>query len=400
MKFTHNKNSWIMLIPLSAFLLFDFIQLNMMGAMSPYLVKCLSLSPQKLGLLSSLFFYVDCALLIPAGIWLDCYSPQYLVIVSISITLLGIVIFILNPSWNTAMIWRSFSGVAGAFSYLSCIKIIASFFSENQRGVLIGATGMIIMLSGLIAQYPLDRLVLYYGLLPVLKMDILLGIFVNGIMLVFIKKKQPLLSHLTYVHTKNAYKKGSNWLLALYACLINFPLFVLAALWGNFYITITYHFSFSESTLITSMIFMGNMIGSPLLGFYSDRIKKRTKLMIIVSLLYFISLIALFYFSDLNKIILEILFFVLGFSTGGQTLAYATTIESNKSVDIAKAMSLLSLLTVAGGALAQFLFGYLTGGNYHFQKGIIFLIASAFISIFISIIIHYSYEKNREVIIT
>lgn len=382
------KKSSLILLALCAFLLFDFTQLNMMGAISPFLVSMLSISKAQLGLISSLFFYVNLALLIPAAILLDKYEPKLFVILSIICTIIGIKIFLIHETIENAILWRSLSGVAGAFSYISCIKIIATYFPKRWKGFLIGSTGIVIMLAGVIAQYPFTKLIEKHGIHFALTSDIYLGLFVILILL-FIPKSKNKNAPENQVNNYSPYKKTINWFIALYASLTNFPLFVLGALWGNLFLHNAHNISLSNAAIATSLIFTGNMIGAPILGAISDRIKNKRILMVLSASLYLLSMASIALYHGNQLVILDMLFFILGISTGSQTLAYAMVVDCNTQPNVARATSLLSLFSVGGGAAAQPFFGWLVNnGNYN--NGLYFLIACATASIFIA---HYMLKK-------
>lgn len=128
---------------LIGFLLYDFIQINIMGGMSNFIVTTLHPSNFELGIASSLFFYVNLLLLPFSGILLDKYQARYLVSISILISVLGTVVFALYPTIKTLMLWRA--GICGAFSYLSCVKLLSAYFPRNRIGILLGLTGIIVM---------------------------------------------------------------------------------------------------------------------------------------------------------------------------------------------------------------------------------------------------------------
>lgn len=383
------KKSTLILLALCAFLLFDFVQLNMMGAVSPYLISILSISKYQLGLLSSLFFYVNLALLIPAAILLDKYEPKWFIIFSIIFAIIGIKFFIIHSTIETAILWRAFSGIAGAFSYISCIKIIATYFPKKLKGLLIGSTGIVIMLSGVIAQYPIEKLSATYGLNFVLSSDIFFGLSVIFILLFIPKSKNLNASKSEINHNFSPYKKTKNWFIAMYACLTNFPLFVIGALWGNLFLHNAHGISLSNSAIATSLIFTGNMVGAPILGTISDRIENKRILMVLSASLYLLSMSLILLYHGSQLIVLDILFFILGVSTGSQTLAYAMVVDCNPQPNVARATSLLSLFSVGGGAIAQPFFGWLVSNN-HYNNGLYFLILCAIASIFIA---YYALKK-------
>ncbi|HLB57862.1 MAG TPA: MFS transporter, partial [Gammaproteobacteria bacterium] len=315
----------------------------MMNSVSPYLLILLPVSPSKLGYISSLFLFVNLILLFPAGILLDKYQPKWLVAISIVITILGILFFIYFQSISSVIIWRSLSGIAGAFSYLSCVKILSTEFSRRYLGLLLGTTGIIIMSAGVISQYPLIWLIKHVGLINTMVIDIGLGILVIFLVLTITSKKSysNIKNNMIHKNITSVFLNLKNWLIATYACLTNFPLFVLGALWGNLYLQYAQGVSIDTASLISSMIFIGNMFGATSLGYISDKIHTRKSLMIVSALLMFISvtLIMILPGHSSNRV-LYFIFFLLGFSTGAQTLAYAASVDINHSINTAKATSL------------------------------------------------------------
>jgi len=383
-----NKTHWIALLPLSIFLFFDFIQLNIMSTLSPVILKTMPISSYELGFISSLFFYVNLVLLFPAGFLLDKYNVKWLVILSIIITVIGILIFAFSPSIHTAIIWRLLSGFAGAFSYISCVKLLATHFPRKFLGLLLGLTGIVIMSSGVVVQYPLLKILNLVGLSKTLYLDAILGMATIVLLSIFINEKpNPVI-----LRKKNllVLKKPVNWLIAAYACLTNFPLFVLGALWGNLYLINTQHFSLTASSIITSMIFIGNMIGAPTLGKISDNKNERKQLMILSAILMLIVTAIIMTLPPHQSVSLFItLFFILGFSTGSQTLAYALIVDVNSRNNTSTATSMLSFLSVGGGAIAQPLFGFFihNTGKIHYQNGMYIMLFASVLALLFSVIL-------------
>ena len=66
-----------------------------------------------------------------------------------------------------------------------------------------------------------------------------------------------------------------NWLACAYTCMMNLPLSLLGGLWGVMYLMDVHGFSKIDATYITSMLFVGMIFGSPLVGWISDRIGSR-----------------------------------------------------------------------------------------------------------------------------
>jgi MFS family permease len=381
----NNKLGRYILLPVSIFLLYDFIQLDMMASVGPFLIQSIKVSNFELGIISSLFFYMNLLLLSPAAILLDTYSPKWVMIGSLVIAIMGLVIFALFPLVLTAVLWRGCAGVAGAFSYLSCVRVLASFFPKRKIGFLIGCSGIIIMTAGVIAQYPLVRILMHFGLQETLLMDAAVGACVILCMVVMIKQEtiKKSSSSLGKKSTLTVYLKKDNWWIAIYAASTNLPLFVLGALWGSLYLQHVHHVSLKTASLITSMIFIGNMVGAPVMGWVSDRSDNRKGLMQLGASLYMATSSLLLLLPHRVNFLFFPIFFFLGVSTGSQALAYASVVDTNEVTDIAKATSLLSFLSVGGGAAAQSLFGWLIKSQetFNFERGMYIIFFAALLAL-------------------
>lgn len=387
MKKDSQIDHWVLLFPICLFLFYDFVQINMMNTLNPFITKDLSVQPSTLGFISSLLLYVNLVLLIPAGFLLDRYRPSRLVALSIIPTVIGSFIAAHQTTVATLIIWRALSGFTGAFSYLSCVKMISMNFSHKRIGMMIGGTGIVIMLAGVFSQTPLYYIVKNYGFSVTLIINAVFGLFVMIMMLMSSDKKYKKTSNLNEMDKliKSPYKSMINWLISLLASLANFPLFVLGAVWSSLFLFHVHSVDLHHAASITAMIYIGNIFGAPLVGFITDRSGDRVSLMIAMTGLFLISILLITQVKSIS--FLYVLYFILGISTAVQTLAYSSIVDFNEKHHIAKATSLVSLLTVGLGGFAQNLFGIIVdiGEHDHYLAGMSLLILAAVIALSISI---------------
>ena len=71
---------------------FEFGLSSIFNALQPHIALALSLSPTVLGFISSVFFYIEVILLIPAGLLLDRYSPKKIILIMLLVSILGVVL--------------------------------------------------------------------------------------------------------------------------------------------------------------------------------------------------------------------------------------------------------------------------------------------------------------------
>lgn len=110
---------------------------------------------------------------------------------------------------------------------------------------------------------------------------------------------------------------------------------------------------------IVSLIFIGSIIGCPLVGWLSDSQGRRKPLMIAGAVATLVTVVPLFMEIALSQTELSILFFALGLFTSTQVISYPLIAESNSSENTGAATGIASVLIMGGGGVGQVLFGLL-----------------------------------------
>jgi sugar phosphate permease len=150
-----------------------------------------------------------------------------------------------------------------------------------------------------------------------------------------------------------------NGLAGLYTACLNLPIMVLCALWGASYLRVVHGLSTMAASNVVSLIFIGSVIGCPLVGWMSDVMGRRKPLMLMGGVATLLTLCPFFMNIRLSTMALSGLFFALGFFTSTQVISYPFIAESNCKENTGVATGVASMVIVGGGAVAQLLFGWL-----------------------------------------
>lgn len=355
--------SLVVCLVASLFFLYEFIQINMFNSISQDVTRAFQLDATGLGLLSSCYFYSTVGFLLPAGQILDRFSPKNTILVTLLICVFGLVGFSRTDSFFLAAIFRFLEGIGSAFCFLGSFRIAAAWVSEKHLGFVTGLIITIGMLGGVLAQAPLQLLVKYFGWRDALLVDASLGILV-ALAILFIVKDAP--RHLIGVRKleywaslKTVYLNFHNWLCGFYTCILNLPLVLFGALWGNMYLEQVHHFSESQAAAIISLLFIGTIVGAPLAGLLSGKIGSRKIPMLFGALVSF--LVASIIISLPSKSLLEfsVLFFLLGLFSSTQGLGYPAAAERNSPALAGMSASVVSFTTMSGYIVFQPLFGWI-----------------------------------------
>jgi sugar phosphate permease len=230
------------------------------------------------------------------------------------------------------------------------------------------------MFGGMIAQTPMTLLTDQFGWRNMLFINACAGLVMLGIIFIFVKDApsevinmyehhRPLTPDQFWQMLRQSIVNPQNWLGGLYTSLLNLPIFLMGAMWGSMYLVQVHNLTRTESSFVTSMIFVGTIVGSPVVGWVSDRIGLRRLPMIVCALLSLVTILIVMFTPGLTLIALMALFFAIGFFTSAQIISYPLIAESNPRALTGTSEGLASTLIMAGG-ISQPVFGWMMGLNW------------------------------------
>ena len=370
---------WLVCITGSLFFFYEFIQMNMLNSLGMYITEEYNINATQLGLLSAWYFYANLLCIPLAGTLLDRVSTKKLIVLAMTICTLGTLLFSFSHSMFIASACRFFTGIGSAFCLLSAVKLASRWFDPRRMAMITGFVVTMAMLGGMVAQTPMTLLALKVGWRATLWFDAGLGALITVLILLIVKdypagykdthqNEQTALKSLGFWKAKRiAFGNYRNWLAGFYTCFLNLPISLLGALWGNTYLQNVYHLSNTNASYITSMIFLGTVIGSPASGWISDTLGLRKLPMVVGGLFSLAIVMSIILIPTLSVTELIILFFLLGFVSSAQIISYPLVAESNPKILTATAVSTVSFTCIGGYALFQPLFGRIM--DWHWSLG-------------------------------
>jgi MFS family permease len=377
---TNDFSAWVVCLTGALFFFYEFIQMHMFNAISEQLLHEFSLTAVQLGNLAASYLYATVLFLFIAGTILDRFSTRIVMLVALSICVAGTFLFAIAQTYQFAMITRFFTGIGSAFCFLACIRLASRWFPASRMALITGLIVTMAMVGGMVAQTPLTLLTDALGWRYALTINGCLGLLI--ILVIFIvvqdyphhevavrheeRQKLHLIGY--WKGFRLAFLKAQNWLGGIYTSTINLPLMLLGGVWGSMYLVQVHHLDRQDASYVTSMIFLGTIIGSPLVGWLSDRIERRKWPMIIGAILSFALILIIMFAHDLALGALMFIFFALGLVSSSQIISYPTVAENNTELLTATAVSVVSITTMSGAAIAEPFFGWLM--ELHWKKAV------------------------------
>ncbi|ARG99260.1 MFS transporter [Legionella micdadei] len=355
---------WLVCFSASLFFFYEFIQGNMFASIADNIMQDFHVQADKMAYLSSIYYVSNVIFLFVAGFVLDRFSAKKTILIAMLLCVLSTFILAQAQSFYLALFCRFMTGIGSAFCFLGPIRLASRWFPPQRMALVTGVIVTIAMTGGMIAQYPLTKLVAQIGWREALVQvgwlgTIMLVVMYFGIIDRAQGKNQSAVKRISLLATaKKAYLNPQTLRAALYTSLMNMAIAVYGAMMGSLYLMQKMGVSKEDAAVVNSMLFLGAIIGGPIIGWCSDKLGLRIlpmKVGVLASLLTMLSIL----FVPVSLPVMKVLFFLLGFFTAAQVISYALVAESSSPMMTASAVSVVSILTQGGCVVYQVLFSFL-----------------------------------------
>ncbi|RUR15677.1 MFS transporter [Legionella sp. km535] len=297
---------------------------------------------------------------VPAGYLLDKFNARY--IVSTGIFILGTGNVLISYANNLTLFTLSnfIQGIGASFAFISAAVLTAQWFSEKQFPILFGLIQGVSCASAGIIHYGFTLALTAYSWNDMYRILSGFGFSLFIISLLFIKspKEYKREQHCSLIQSLMSVLKSKQILLCSIAGATSFG--VLLAYAGLWYLKIQMYYSIAnnQAMIISAMIFLGIGVGTPFLGWLSNKIESRKKVIHITLCLGTMMLLLGIYlpqFEVNTLIIIQIISFFIGFFLSGSMLFYTLVSELSTNATRGVAISVLNTVVFLFNAVLMFL---------------------------------------------
>lgn len=318
----------------------------------------LHLDALGLGIMAGCYYYTYTFMQVPAGLLLDRYPIAKIMILPILACSIGVILFGLGNTVIHASFARMLMGAGSAFAFIAVLVVAADIFPARHFALLAGLTQLLAALGAMVGGWPLVPLFAQAGWRTGMICLGVVGIVLAIMIKLWVKYPKP--TRIQYRESikltdslKTILSNPQTWYLAVYACLLWAPMAAFASLWGIPYLQTAYSLSDSSAAGLNSLLWIGIALGSPLLGWWSDNIRKRKLPLACASAVGLNCMAAMIYFEHLPLWLLGILLFLIGMACSGQALSFALVKENNLPKNNAAAIGFNNMAVVIAGAIFQ-----------------------------------------------
>lgn len=358
-------NAYVIFFLAASFYLYEYVLQVAPSVMAGPMMQAFHVTAQGFGIVSAFYFYAYAPMQLPAGILFDRYGPRRLMTFALILCALGSFFFASTDQLFTASLGRFFIGVGSAFSFIGLLVLLSRWFPPNHFAVLAGVAQLMSSVGAIFGEVPLALLVEQVGWRQASFILSAIGLVLAGFMWSIIRDYPVAPTHLPpkprlrdeWKRLMSVCGRRSTWIIGAYAFSIWTPIAVFGSLWGVPYLQQRFGISLLSASGLCSMIWLGIGVGSPFLGWLSDKCGSR-KLSLIVSAVCGLSASwFLLYSPTVSVPMMYFILFVFGFGAGGQTVSFAVINDTVPHELVGTASGFNNLSVLIGGAIFQPLVG-------------------------------------------
>lgn len=357
------------------FYLYEFVLQVSPSVMTSELMRDLQLNAAGLSIMAAFYYYAYTPMQIPAGLLYDRYGPRLLVTVALLVCALGAFLFGLTSNVVWASAGRFFMGIGSAFAFIGSLVLIARWFPAKYFALLAGLVQLMSSIGAILGEAPLAKIIHTFGWRHTIMSVSFIGIFLALLVWLIVrdrpKNQEPAEVEQPHLHKESEFArlksvcgKSQTWWIALYSFTSWAPITAFAVLWGPPCLAALYGLSTTVASAACSMIWLGIGVGSPLIGWWSDRIRRRCFPLMITSMTGVFALVFAVYVPHVPLPVMYLLLFLFGMAASGQSLSFGLVKDQSHPSMVGTAIGFNNMAVVAGGALFQPLVGFLLDMNW------------------------------------
>jgi len=407
---------WLIFFILALAYFFVYFHRLSLSVVANDLAKDFQTTASTIGLLGSIYFYCYAIMQFPAGLLSDSIGPRKTVTFFLLIASAGSILFGFAPNIEMAFAGRVMVGLGVSMVFIPTMKILSQWFRAHEFALMAGILNAVGGAGVLAATWLLALMVAWLGWRVSFEIIGVCTLIIVGLGWVIIRdrpedKGLPSLAEIDnkgkeaaapaiqiglWEGARRVVSEKYFWPVAIWFFFDCGIFFGFGALWSGPYLMHVYGMTRGEAGAVLSMIAWGMIVGSPVLGFLSDRVlKSRKKVFVLCTLGLTLLLLFINIFpSGLPHAALYILFFIFAICASSIVVIGFTMTKELFPVEMAgTSVGTVNLFPFLGGAIFMPILGKVldaypkstTGYSIDtYSKTLLHLLGTSFAALFCS----------------
>lgn len=343
-------------------------------------------SGATLGALGSIYFYVYAVMQVPSGIFADTLGPRKTITAGALIGGLGSFVFGLAGTLWQAYLGRFLVGFGVSLIFICIMKLAAEWFEDHEFATVSGLTLFGGNLGSILATTPLYLLVAAIGWRSSFKVIALVTVLLGCLTWLLVRDRPSApgrnaakqagggtaraAAHTPTMSISRGFVETMGnkkiWPIILMSFGMYGTIVALKGMWLTPYLTQVYSLSREQATYYVLLSMVAGVIGPLLMGLFSDRIRRRKLPILLVTPLYLLTWLTIAFWNGGKPPLpmLAVLLFLLGIFCSPMALTWACAKEVSHPALVGLATGLANIGGFLGGAMMQYLYGYILDAQW------------------------------------
>ncbi|WP_254536913.1 MFS transporter [Halomarina litorea] len=335
------------------------------AVLSEQLMRSFDTTGTSLGLLHASFFYLYAAFQVPAGLLTDRYGARVIAAGGTALMSGGALAFGLSGTYAVAFLGRLLVGLGASVLFVTVLRFCANWFRPDEFGTMTGITFTVGILGGLAATTPLAVAVTTLGWRPTMAGLGGVGLLVAlGVVLLShdtparagfepidgVPDRPAVSANDLKGHTIAALREPETWLIGVMLFFMTGVGITVFGLWGIPYLVQTYGISVTEASVYLLVGNVGGMVGPTVFGWLSDRLGRRTELIVLSTVVFAATWGVFAVFGSIPLLLVGVVFLFGRVLRGGVPLAFAVMKERHPDGASGTVVGIVNTMGWAGAA--------------------------------------------------
>lgn len=346
----------------SFFYIYDYFLAVSPSVMTGELLTSFDLTAGSLGTMLAVFFLASTFFQIPAGVLLDRFGARALLSLAVLISGVGTLWFgLAHAPWEIGGA-RLLMGIGSPFAFLGALFLASRWFAHKYFAFIAGLVQVGAAAGCIIGGGPLAALVNIFGWRESM-IDIgFVTLILSLLFWLVLRDGTPQVKVAPHYHNQrllDVFKIKSVWWIAVVGFATWITVTGVGALWGVPYLMGVYNLTNEAAGYLYVLLWLGLGLGSPLIGWWSDRLKKRKLPFYVCFTVGILAGILFMLAPSLPLWLICVVLFLLGFTASLQSLTFGIAKDLIPHKHFVAASGLINLAAVFTGVVSQPLIGYL-----------------------------------------
>jgi sugar phosphate permease len=310
----------------------------------------------------SMYYHVYGPMQILVGPLLDYFGARYLLVGATLCVALGCFVPFWMEGVGALTFARGIMGLGSAFAFVGAMYVATLYFPKHRLAFFSGITTALGMAGGIAGEAPMAKVVAILGWEHTFWYAGFLGLFLAFALYLMLPNRtrtpQSEALQVSFLQTVLAVVRNPQvWVIGMIACVLYAPLAVFADLWGTEYVQSVTGAERIPSALANSMLYVGWLIGGPIVGLLAGKINNNRTLLLGSTLCTTIALAVFLSFTEMSLPMAQGLLLAIGLASSAQVVCFAAAMHVSPHFAQGSAVAVTNMFVMLLGGGFQWLAG-------------------------------------------